>query len=395
MGIISNNIKLIPAYIIITMAEAVCNHSSLSRSTNSRRNENITYQLGQESMIEETPGTSKVTLVAHNPPPPPKDFVLPKQRGPPDLLNANTTTTTTSNTILDNDILSSPPTPTTLYDIPNINIIPPSPILLHISQKLKFFITTTFLSEMPSVHLFTSTSLTISLWILKIFFLIKNINSHTPFSSSSLGINSSHDNDHTTHVMIPVYDVNSIIQDERKQHQSIPLNHIKTQYHTNYNKNSQTDNTGPCLQATNQLNTVNVTHENGHCLNSAYHRTIDSDTNMEAAIVPKSDDSTAFEVTTSILSPCRCNPDIMCFVQTLTRDCSSTTRDFERMTRDNIDCFSSSLTCTFVSIDSFVCFGFYFLYSFYPERLYRALLICIDICFAYIPSTYLFFVCLC
>merc|ERR1711982_60496 len=340
--------------------------------------------------IEESPGTSKVTLVAHNPPPP-TDFELPKQRGPPDLNSDNTTTTTTSNTILDNNILSSPPTPTTLYDIPNINIIPPSPILLHISQKLKFFITTTFLSEMPSVHLFTSTSLTVSLWILKIFFLIKNINSYTPFSSSSLGINSSHDNDHTTHVMIPVYDVNSIIQDERKQHQSMPLNHFKTQYHTNYNKNSQTDNTGPCLQTTNQLNTVNVTHENGHCLNSAYHCTIDSDTNMEAAIVPKSDDSTAFEVTTSILSPCRCNPDIMCFVQTLTRDCSSTTRDFERMTRDIIDCFSSSLTCTFVSIDSFVCFGL----CFYPERLYRALLICIDTCFDCIPSAYLFFVCLC
>merc|ERR1711862_207427 len=182
--IISNNIKLIPAYIIITMAEAVCNHSSLSRSTNSRRNEDITYPLGQESMIKESPGTSKVTLVAHNPPPP-TDFELPKQRGPPDLNSGNTTTTTTSNTILDNDILSSPPTPTTLYDIPNINIIPPSPILLHISQKLKFFITTTFLSEMPSVHLFTSTSLTVSLWILRIFFLIKNINSYTPFSSSS------------------------------------------------------------------------------------------------------------------------------------------------------------------------------------------------------------------
>merc|ERR1711862_798174 len=145
-----------------------------------------------------------------------KEYEPTQQRGPPDLNSDNTTTTTTSNTILDNDILSSPPTPTTLYDIPNINIIPPSPILLHISQKLKFFITTTFLSEMPSVHLFTSTSLTISLWILKIFFLIKNINSYTPFSSSSLGINSSHDNDHTTHVMIPVYDVNSIIQDERK-----------------------------------------------------------------------------------------------------------------------------------------------------------------------------------
>merc|ERR1711982_280426 len=254
--------------------------------TNSRRNEDITYPLGQESMIKESPGTYKVTLVAITPPPP-KDYEPTQQRGPPDLNSGNTTTTTTSNTILDNDILSSPPTPTTLYDIPNINVIPPSPILLHISQKLKFFITTTFLSEMPSVHLFTSTSLTISLWILKIFFLIKNINSHTPFSSSSLGINSSHDNDHTTHVMIPVYDVNSIIQDERKQHQSMPLNHFKTQYHTNYNKNSQTDNTGPCLQTTNQLNTVNVTHENDHCLNSAYHRTIDSDTNMEAAIVPK------------------------------------------------------------------------------------------------------------
>merc|ERR1711982_320050 len=90
----------------------------------------------------------------------------------------------------------------------------------------------------------------------------------------------------------------------------------------------------------------------------------------EAAIVPKSDDSTAFEVTTSILSPCRCNSDIMCFAQTLTRDCSSTTRDFERMTRDII-----------------VCFGL----CFYPERLCRALLICIDTCFDCIPSAHLFF----
>merc|ERR1711862_896364 len=250
----------------------------------------------------------------------------------------------------------------TLYDIPNINIIPPTPILLHISQKLKFFITTTFLSEMPSVHLFTSTSLTVSLWILKIFFLIKNINSHIPLSFSSITL--------TT---------------------PLPSSPCKDNNNDNDNMNNTKDNPGPCLQATNQLNTVNVTHENGHCLNSAYHRTIDSDTNMEAAIVPKSDDSTAFEVTTSILSPCRCNPDIMCFVQTLTRDCRSTTRDFERMTRDIIDCFSSSLTCTFVSIDSFVCFGL----CFYPERLYRALLICIDTCFDCIPSAYLFFVCLC
>merc|ERR1711862_429853 len=89
---------------------------------------------------------------------------------------------------------------------------------------------------------------------------------------------------------------------------------------------------------------------------------------------------------TSILSPCRCNPDIVRFVQTMTRDCSSTTRDFERMTRDIIDCFSSSLTCVIVSIDSFVCFGL----CFYPGRLYRALLICIDICFVYLPSPYLF-----
>merc|ERR1711862_206098 len=345
--------------------------------TNSRRNEDITYPLGQESMIKESPGTYKVTLVAITPPPP-KEYEPTQQRGPPDLNSGNTTTTTTSNTILDNDILSSPPTPTTLYDIPNINVIPPSPILLHISQKLKFFITTTFLSEMPSVHLFTSTSLTVSLWILRIFFLIKNINSYTPFSSSSRTIFS-----------IPL-SFSSITL-------TTPLlsSPCKDNNNDNDNMNNTKDNPGPCLQATNQLNTVNVTHENGHCLNSAYHRTIDSDTNMEAAIVPKSDDSTAFEVTTSILSPCRCNPDIMCFVQTLTRDCSSTTRDFERMTRDIIDCFSSSLTCTFVSIDSFVCFGFFFLCGFYPGRLYRALLIGIDICVAYIPSTYLFFVFLC
>merc|ERR1711862_822061 len=178
--------------------------------------------------------------------------------------------------------------------------------------------------------------LTISLWILKIFFLIKNINSHTPFSSSSLGINSSHDNDHTTHVMIPVYDVNSIIRDERKQRQSIPLNHFKTQYHTNYIRIVKQTILVPVFR---QQTSLILLMSHMKMVTALIQHTIDSDTNMEAAIVPKSDDSTAFEVTTSILSPCRCNQDIMCFVQTLTRDCSSTTRDFERMTRISLIVF--------------------------------------------------------
>merc|ERR1711862_404267 len=44
---------------------------------------------------------------------------------------------------------------------------------LYTSKKIKFFITTTFLLEMPSVHLFPSASITVSLWILKILFFLQ------------------------------------------------------------------------------------------------------------------------------------------------------------------------------------------------------------------------------
>merc|ERR1711862_883683 len=47
--------------------------------------------------------------------------------------------------------------------------------LLPLPHKLKFFITTTFHLAMPSVHLFPSASLPVSLWILKIFFMTRNM----------------------------------------------------------------------------------------------------------------------------------------------------------------------------------------------------------------------------
>ena len=45
--------------------------------------------------------------------------------------------------------------------------------LLPISHKLKFFITTTFPLAMPPVHLFPSESITVSLWILKFYFMTR------------------------------------------------------------------------------------------------------------------------------------------------------------------------------------------------------------------------------